>query len=130
MTNEVQASELKLNLVEHGICWVLPRGAVMGGNIELPGGALIQGRMLGKVYCRSGSLIVERGGELIGHAKADRIYIEGRVVSSPKGEVSSLYGRNLIAISEKAEGSAKLTSQAFAIHTRTFSAQFTTLPRA
>lgn len=129
MTNEVQTSDLQINLVEHSICWVLPPGASMWGNIELPGGALIQGKLIGKIYCKSGSLIIESGAELIGHAKADRVYVAGKVSNSPKGEVSSLYGRNLVAISEKAEGAAKLTAQAFAIHTRTFSAQLTTLPR-
>lgn len=122
--------DLVLNLREHGVCFVVPAGAnISCADLDLPGGALVQGRLTGRVICRSGSLIVTRGGEFCGQVDADRVYIEGRVFPSADGQVSKIKGRRLVAISEKAEGSADLFSQAFAVHTQAFSASFTTLER-
>lgn len=124
-------SELQLNLREHGICFVLPFGAQMaGGALDLPGGALIHGRFSGTILCRSGSLIVSRSGDISGQVDADRVYIDGRVTPSPDGSVAMIKGRRLVAVSEMAQGAASLFSQAFAVHTSSFSASYTTLERS
>ncbi len=130
MSNALQTSELSLDLREHEVCWILPTGAtISAATIDLPGGALILGKLKGKLVCRSGSIIIGRGGEFCGSADAERIYVEGRIASGPAGETSTLRARRLISISENADGSADLVSQAFAIHTMSFAARFTTLDR-
>lgn len=130
MSVNLPQKDLSLNLQEHGICFVVPSGAIVTGEFDLPGGALIQGRLTGRIFCRTGSLIVTRGGEFCGQADADRVYIEGRVFPASDGRMSTIKGRRLVAISEMAEGSADLYAQAFAIHTYSFSASFTTLERS
>lgn len=123
-------AELDLNLREHGICFVVPAGAVIQGAVlDLPGGALIHGRFSGSILCRSGSLIVSRSGVLCGQVDADRVYIDGRVSPTIDGKIPMIKGRRLVAISEAAEGGANLFSQAFAVHTHTFTATYTTLDR-
>lgn len=122
-----KSSELAINLREHGVCFVVPVGAIVSAEIDIPGGALVYGRLIGRILCRSGSLIVARGGEFSGQADADRVYVEGRVFPASDGSVSRLKGRRLVAISELAEGGADLYSQAFAVHTKKFSASYTML---
>lgn len=123
-----QTQSVKLELRQHGICWILPHGgSVQGAVVDLPGGALIQGRFSGRILCRAGSLIIERGAELCGHAEAQSIYVEGKILASSSGEVSSLKGHRLVAISDSADGCANVYARAFAIHTLRFNARLTTL---
>lgn len=128
LTTASRAGSLEIDLQSHGICWVLPLGGeITAGLLDLPGGALIQGKFSGRIVCKSGSLVVAETGTFIGQAEANRVYIEGLVQSGPEGQLSSLLGRQLVAVSERARGEADLMSQAFAIHTQTFSARFSTL---
>lgn len=107
---------------------MLPHGASLdAADLDLPGGALIQGRFNGRIVCHGGSLVIGRGADFCGSADADRVYIEGRVHVTKDGDVSTIKGRRLVAVSEHAQGSAHLLSQAFAIHTASFSATFVTL---
>lgn len=129
-TTEMQAGSLEIDLQSHGICWVLPAGGEISvGLLKLPGGALIQGKFSGRIVCKSGSLIVAETSTFEGQAEADRIYVDGLVQAESEGQLSSLMGRQLVAISDRARGEADLISQAFAIHTQTFSARFSTLNR-
>jgi len=122
------AGVLSLDIKQHGICFVLPPGATLEvAMLDLPGGALIQGRFTGSVLCRSGSLIIEQGAEFCGHAEAHNVYVAGRVRPTDNGQASTLKGVRLVAISEHADGSASIFSQAFAIHTQRFNAHLTTL---
>lgn len=130
LTHSEHSGSLELDLHQHRVCWFLPLGGeITAGLLELPGGALIQGKFNGRIVCKSGSLILADTGVFSGQVEADRIYVDGRIESSGGGKISSLLGRQLVAVSERATGEADLMSQAFAIHTKTFSARFTTIPR-
>jgi len=117
-----QDDDLVADLREHRISFVLPAGAVLSGNLDNQGGALIQGKFTGNIHCREGSLIIARGGEFSGRAEADSVYIEGTVrsIQGANAGPSILRGRLLAAISELAVGVAELHSRDFAIHSRKF----------
>lgn len=118
---------LVLDLRAHDVCFVLPHGASMIGNIDCPGGALILGRFEGKILCRLGSLIIGATGEFAGKAEARQIYVEGRVSNTRAQETTVLKGALLVAVSEGARCRADLISRAFALHTRNFAGQLTTI---
>lgn len=129
-TTDIHSASLEIDLKSHGVCWILPLGGELTtGLLDLPGGALIQGKFNGRIVCKSGSLIVAESGTFAGQAEAERIYVDGLVQAGSEGQLSSLLGRQLVAISDKARGEADLMSQAFAIHTQNFSARFSTLTR-
>lgn len=111
---------LRLDMAEHSICFVLPKGGVLTGDLDLPGGALIYGSLSGRIRCRDGSLILAEGSEFVGKAEAPLTYICGTVRSIAKGQASEITGSALVAVSSTAGGRATLISRQFAIHSRTF----------
>jgi len=119
---------LALDLRAHEVCWVLPQGATMVGSLDCPGGALILGRFEGKILCRMGSLIIGSTGEFAGKAEARQIYVEGQVRNTRAQETTVLRGHLLIAVAESAKCRADLFSRAFAMHTKNFAGQLTTIP--
>lgn len=124
---QASAGSLALDLRAHEVCWVLPQGATMVGSIDCPGGALILGRFEGKILCRLGSLIIGSTGEFAGRAEARQIYVEGLVRNTRAQETTVLNGTLLIAVAESARCRANLFSRAFALHTKNFSGQLTTI---
>lgn len=131
MSTALQSSDLTLDLREHEICWTVPPGAAIASTtVELPGGAIVQGKLRGKVVCKTGSFVLAAGGEFSGSVEAERIYIAGRIYPGPNGEPTMLKGKRLVSVSEAAEGAADLVSMAFSIHTTKFSARITTMPRS
>jgi len=130
MTTELQpSSSLTLNLADHQVEFVLPAEGNLAGNLSLNGGAIIAGNMRGRITCKTGAVIITRGAEFYGLIEADRIYVEGKINTGPAGEISTLKGQRLIAISEFAEGRADLVSEAFSIYTTAFTARLKTLER-
>lgn len=121
--SKAHGSPLTLDLRAHGVCWTLPHGAVMDGDITLPGGALIFGKFRGRISSAEGSIIFASGSEFMGHATADCIYVEGIVSAVSRSESSELHGRLLVAISERAQGRASIRSRAFSINTSRFAAE-------
>ncbi len=124
---QASSGSLTLDLRAHEVCWVLPQGATMVGSIDCPGGALILGRFEGKILCRLGSLIIGASGEFAGKAEARQIYVEGLVRNTRAQETTVLNGMLLIAVAESARCRANLFSRAFALHTKNFSGQLTTI---
>lgn len=122
-----QGGSLTLDLRAHEVCWVLPYGATMVGTIDCPGGALILGRFEGKILCRLGSLIIGATAEFAGKAEARQIYVEGLVRNTRAQETTVLNGMLLIAVAETARCRANLFSRTFALHTKNFAGQVTTL---
>ena len=118
-------SPVALSLREHQITFVLPAGARLVGDLDLPNGGLIIGEFIGDVHCRGeGSLIIEKKGHVRGRIVANRIYVKGRVSSG--ATPSQLVGRTLVAVSAGSEvtadvfaGTTKIASSAFngMIHT-------------
>lgn len=117
---------LRLNLIEHTVCFVLPKGARFSGDLELPGGALIFGAVQGRIRCKEGSLVLAEGSEFMGKADAPMVYICGTVRQQPT-EPTEITGALMVAVSNTASGRAVLTSRQFAIHSRTFAGQLRTI---
>jgi cytoskeletal protein CcmA (bactofilin family) len=118
---------IQVDLREHGIMFVLPANGKITGDIELPGGALIQGVVFGKVTCARGSLILAPGSKFSGHAEADKIYVGGTVCVND-GKFSSLVARLLMAISSEAVVHADISSRTFAINSKNVYGSMKTLP--
>lgn len=118
---------LRLDLEEHGIGFILPRGASLKGDLDLPGGALIFGAVHGRIRCKQGTLILAQGSDFSGKAEATMVYICGTVRSISKTEPSEIQGAVMVAVSSTAAGRASLISRQFAIHTRTFAGKLHTL---
>lgn len=112
---QTSASLVTLDIKEKEICFVLPQEATsIGGTLNLPGGALIQGHFTGTIICASGALVISPEGSFTGYAEADEVYIGGEVGRN-KGSTknSSIMGRTLIAVSESAVVHADLTARMF-----------------
>lgn len=122
-----EAGALSLDLQQHSICFVLPKGATARGDLDIPGGALIYGTLHGRIRCREGSLILAAGSDFAGKAEAVQIYVNGTVRALVKGETSELHGSNLVAVSREAVGRANLSARTFAIHSRTFGGKLVAL---
>jgi hypothetical protein len=118
---------LVLDMQKHGICFVVPLGALVEGDFSIPGGALIYGKMRGRIMCHEGSLILAPGSDFAGKAEASQIYINGVVRPITSDKVSEFKGNMLIAVSQEAQGRANLTSRMFAIHSRKFAGNLTTI---
>lgn len=114
---------LRLDLIEHSVCFVLPKGSRFSGDLELPGGALIFGAVHGRIRCKEGSLVLAEGSDFMGKAEAPMVYICGTVRQQPKSEPTEITGSLMVAVSNTAVGRAVLTSRQFAIHSRTFAGQ-------
>ncbi|MEJ8837687.1 polymer-forming cytoskeletal protein [Ramlibacter sp. AN1133] len=111
---------LRVDLQQHNVCFVLPVGATLAGDLDLPGGALIYGSVKGRIRCAEGSLVFAQGSSFCGKAEAPMIYVCGTVRSVGSSEPSDLRGALMIAVSSTAVGRATLTSRQFAIHSKTF----------
>jgi hypothetical protein len=122
-----EAGALVLDFEQHSICFVVPKGAIMSGDFNIPGGALIYGTLRGRIFCHEGSLVLAPGSDFAGKAEAPQIYVNGTVRAPSKGETSELIGSILVAVSRDAIGRAKLTSRAFAIHSQTFGGQLVSI---
>jgi hypothetical protein len=71
------------NLKRHKICFFVPAGSKIDAyTLDLPGGALIEGALRGRINCKTGSVIIAAGGEFQGELCATNIFIEGKVTSS------------------------------------------------
>lgn len=111
---------LKAVFQEHGICMIVPHGAQLSGDLNLPGGLLIYGTVIGKVNCAHGSLIIGEGGRLEGNAEAVDFICEGQVTSQVEsnGKVTTRTISTIVARGSSKEGHirsggiAALSSQA------------------
>jgi hypothetical protein len=103
-----QALDVSLKAVfsEHSICMMVPHGACLeGAEINLPGGLLIYGTVIGKVTCAEGSLIIGEGGRLEGHAEAADFICEGEV-TSPVDTSGKVTTRTISTIVARGSGKA------------------------
>lgn len=108
--------QISLTIEEHSIGSIFPPGSKIEGKMHLPQGVIIGGDFVGEIFCARGSVIIQKGARFAGRIEADRIYIEGDIVSSREGRTSTLVGRQLVAAGSTARVHADLYSSAFAIH--------------
>lgn len=120
--------QIKLSLHEHNVGFYLPPGASLeSANLELPYGALISGTFIGTLKCETGSVILTSEARICGRIEADRVYIEGEIVSVKGGPRTMIIGRWLVAASSNARINADLCSNAFSLHKPKFWGQLMTL---
>jgi hypothetical protein len=112
---QTSSSLVTLDIREKEICFVLPVDASsIGGTLNLPGGAFIQGHFTGTLICARGALVIGPGASFSGYAEAEEVYIAGEIGRTKGSNKStSIMGRSLIAISESAVVHADLTSRMF-----------------
>lgn len=124
---EPLADHLRLNLAEHGIAFVMPRGARFAGTLDLPCGALIHGVVQGRIRCEQGSLVFAPGSEFAGEAEANMVYLCGDVKSQRTGAPTVITGKTLLSVGKTATGRAQLSARQFAICTSRFAGTMQTI---
>jgi cytoskeletal protein CcmA (bactofilin family) len=131
MTNiaEAELGALSFDLREHNVVFVLPANSSIAGHIVVPGGALIQGKLVGSISCTGGSLIFAPNSIFAGNAEADKIYIGGSVATPKNGE-STLTARTLMAISGDGVVHANIAARLFAVNSKNVFGVIKTLPPA
>lgn len=118
---------LRADLCEHAVCFVLPVGARMSGDLELPGGALIHGAFSGRIRCAEGTLFLMEGSEFSGRAEAQMVVLAGKVRPVSASEATEIVGHLHVAVSSLACGRANLAARLFSIHSRTFAGTMRTI---
>lgn len=126
---EAEVNSLKFDLKEHNVIFVLPANSSISGHIVVPGGALIQGKLVGSINCTGGSLIFAPGSVFSGNAEADKIYVGGNIATPKNGE-SNLISRSLIAISMDGVVHANITARMFSVNSKNVFGRMKTLPSA
>lgn len=125
--SEADLGSLAFDLREHNVIFVLPANSSIAGHIVVPGGALLQGKLVGSISCKGGSLILAPGSLFAGNAEADKIYVGGSVATPKNGE-STLTAKTLIAISGDGVVHANIAARLFAVNSKNVFGVIKTLP--